>query len=417
MNVQLNLNHPPGPRVPVRGPERVFSGSLGRLFADSSPPRSISSSSQNKLAREHGHGIRSASSPSSQLTQPQKPSRSPKKDKGRGKGNGNGKGKGKSKRAAKLNWSPSKSQGICKEKRPGRSGLSAIFDGGWSKQPATNPVPRGGDSCMFVCWDLETTGLNTKFKLSKNQRPSAITQIGASAAIWVPASSPSLSQSTLTKKHPPRSGRVKAGYWKLATPTRWESHVFTDQPITPFITQLTGVTPEQVSNAQTLTCVLRDWQAQVMTWKKHFQQLDGPNAQLRKVILVAHNGTRFDLPLLRANMKLGAEAALGDLSVFWKQMGVVGLVDSMNLAQDAKRIDLSNKVSTWGNVHLASRKNGQPSFTLDSLYQGIHRVKQPGRHTAGGDAVALWSVVAFLRKAMGRTEWCRYISRCVLTSA
>ena len=116
---------------------------------------------------------------------------------------------------------------------------------------------------VFVL-DLEATGLSTARE--------RIIQMAVSAAVW-------------------------RGADCVRAPQAFSRHVNPELPVPPFIAKLTGVTDADVRGAPTFPAVWREFTA----WAAHVRATVPDAFQpVAAVATLAHNGRRYDFPLLDA---------------------------------------------------------------------------------------------------------------------
>jgi DNA polymerase III epsilon subunit-like protein len=94
-------------------------------------------------------------------------------------------------------------------------------------------------------------------------------------------------------------------------------------------------------------------------------------------VLLAHNGKRYDLPLLAQEC-----ARVTDVIMFFRSMKITLMVDSLNLCR--AKLDTSN---------LIRNASGKPSYRLGDIYKSITKKALDGAHGAISDARAVVDVL------------------------
>jgi DNA polymerase III alpha subunit (gram-positive type) len=208
---------------------------------------------------------------------------------------------------------------------------------------------------MYLTWDIETTGLN-KAKVD-------IIEIGCVAAVW------------------------KHNSWNILSPT-WQSYVFSTQFVSPFIRKLTGISPKVVHEAPELKTVIDLWKKQIEQWKQQ--------CKTHKIVLVAHNGDRYDLPCLQNNLKRRLGLSFTDIC---RDLCIVATMDTLVLAR--KLIWPPTKFSR------RSKQGKRQSRKLGDLYFYVRGREFEAGHTALADAKAMYPVMAYMLRCLGSGAWKR----------
>eukprot|EP01066_Platyproteum_vivax_P004025 Platyproteum_vivax@DN15056_c0_g1_i1.p1 len=191
--------------------------------------------------------------------------------------------------------------------------------------------PADGVLCFF--WDLESTGLQTDHD--------EITQIGCAPRLFY------------------------QGKWS-EVPAECEAEfscfVKADKSIPPPISKLTGITDEILKEKGiSLNKALSDWREWIDTMRSAYPDF--------AVWFVAHNGNRFDIPLLFHLERHKLERPPGD---FFRQIKLTGIVDTLVLS----------RCLPW-------YKKASRSHKLEVLYSEMFNEKMPHVHNALGDVRGL----------------------------
>ncbi len=224
--------------------------------------------------------------------------------------------------------------------------------------------------CIFVSYDLESTGL----QVFTDQ----ITEIGAESAVLFQDGSFLL----LHRQEPLSENFV--------------TYVKCTRAICAASQKITGITAAKLINAPTITVALNQFAKYIDDVCKTF------DAQLPR-ILVAYNGTKFDVPMCVAELEHAGISA----TKFMRQLRFSYLLDPVLMAREVVDTTL-----------LPRDKNGKPCFKLGGVYEALCGTPLIGAHGALADASAVLKLLleqdcfkkAILKDLMENNKTPKYLS-------
>lgn len=247
--------------------------------------------------------------------------------------------------------------------------------------PFTLYPPRTAEGVLCFFWDLEATGLHINYdditQIACVCRRFYFSQANNKAQHPASGASSSDDDEPHLKPDSPTSGpkrtdiaedkQTGSGYWEPVPgfpEDVFNCYVYTDRVIPEPVVQLTGITNEFLDkHGVSFEQAISDWAAWIASARRQHQHCP--------VWFVAHNGNRYDLPLLfqQEVRKLGQPPG-----TFLNSVGVVGIVDTVVLS---RRLP-------WGELGHARR-----SHKLQALYFDVFHEDMPNEHDALGDVTGL----------------------------